>query len=85
MVAAWNRAHELSMREKKGGIAAASNIDAQKAAVEANTRLMNRFQFGSVPTVVAKHAVTGDLVVREGSLPTAELAAALGLQPPGGH
>lgn len=78
-------AHELSMREKKGGIAAAGNIDAQKAAVEANTKLMNRFQFGSVPTVVAKHAVTGDLVVREGSLPTAELAAALGLQPPGGN
>ena len=78
-------AHEASMTEKKGGITAIGNLDAQKAAVEANTRLMNRFQFGSVPTVVGKHAVTGDLVVREGSMPTAVLANALGLQPPAGN
>lgn len=76
-------AHEASMKEKTGGITATGNLDAQKSAVEANTKLMNRFQFGSVPTIVAKHAVTGDLVVKEGAMPTAALAAALGLQPPG--
>ena len=76
--------HETLMKEKKGGITASGDIDAHKASVEANTKLMNRFQFASVPTIVAKHAVTGDLVVREGSMPTAALANVLGLQPPAG-
>lgn len=75
-------AHETSMTQKQGGITATGNLDAQKAAVEANTKLFNRYKFGSVPTIVARHAVTGDLVVKEGSMPTASLAAALGLQPP---
>lgn len=75
-------AHEASMTQKQGGITASGNLDAQKAQVEANTKLFNRYKFGSVPTIVAKHAVTGDLVVKEGSLPTASLAAVLGLQPP---
>ena len=75
-------AHEASMSAKTGGITATGNLDAQKAMVESNTRMMNRFQFGSVPTVVAKHAGTGDLVVKEGSMQTAVLAAVLGLQPP---
>lgn len=75
-------AHEASMKEHKGGITAIGGLDAQKAVVEANTKLLNRFQFASVPTIVAKHAVTGDLVVREGSMVTADLANALGLQVP---
>ena len=75
-------AHEASLTAKAGGITASGNLDAQKALVEANTKLMNRFQFSGVPTVVAKHAVSGDLVVKEGSMPTAVLAAVLGLQPP---
>jgi hypothetical protein len=50
--------------------------------VETNTKLMNRFQFQGVPTVVAKHAVTGELVVKDGSMQTAVLAAVLGLVPP---
>lgn len=76
--------HEASMKDHKGGIAPNGDIEAQKAAVASNTKLMNRFQFASVPTVVAKHAVTGDLVVKEGSMPTAALANALGLQAPAG-
>ncbi len=75
-------AHEASMTQKQGGITASGSVDAQRAQVEANTKLFNRYKFGSVPTIVAKHAVTGDLVVKEGSLPTASLAAVLGLQPP---
>ena len=75
-------AHEASMNAKTGGITATGNLDAQKAMVESNTKLMNRFQFGSVPTVVSKHAGTGDLVVKEGSMQTAVLAAVLGLQAP---
>ena len=73
--------HEASMREKKGGIAP-SGGDAQKQAVARNTQLLNKFGFGSIPTVVAKHAQTGELVVIEGSMPTAPLAAKLGLQAP---
>lgn len=78
-------AHEASMKEKTGGITATGNLDAQKAAIEANTKLMNRFQFQGVPTIVAKHAVTGELVVKEGAQPTALLAAELGLVPPAGN
>jgi thiol:disulfide interchange protein DsbG len=75
--------HEASIKERKGGIVPNGNIEAQRADVASNTKLMDRFQFGSVPTIVAKHAVTGDLVVKEGSMPTAALANALGLQVPG--
>lgn len=74
--------HEASMKEKKGGITATGDLDAQKKLVEANTKLMNRFQLQAVPAVIAKHAVTGDLVVKEGSMQTAVLAQVLGLQVP---
>lgn len=75
-------AHEASMKDRKGGISASGNIDAQKDAVEANTRLLKRMQFPGVPTIVARHGVTGELVVKEGALPTAALANALGLVAP---
>jgi thiol:disulfide interchange protein DsbG len=74
--------HEASMREKKGGIAPAGG-DARKAAVRRNTELMTKFGLGSVPTIVGKHAQTGELVTIEGSLPAAALAQKLGLQAPG--
>jgi thiol:disulfide interchange protein DsbG len=78
-------AHEASMKEKKGGITASGSVDAQRAEVEANTKLFNRFKLASVPTIVGKHAVSGEMVVLEGSLPTASLATALGLQVPAGN
>ncbi|CAN5570575.1 hypothetical protein BH11PSE7_BH11PSE7_25600 [soil metagenome] len=74
--------HEASMRAKNGGIKASGDITVQKAQIETNTKLLDRYQFSSVPTIVATHAQTGAVVVKEGALPTAELAAALGLQPP---
>ena len=74
--------HEASIMAKKGGITAQGDLDAQKALVNSNTALMNSFRFGGVPVVVAKHAVTGELVVREGSMPTATLATVLGLKVP---
>ena len=77
-------AHEASMKDHQGGISASGNLDAQKAAVESNTKMLARLQFPGVPTIVAKHAVTGELVVREGALPTAALANALGLVAPAG-
>jgi thiol:disulfide interchange protein DsbG len=74
--------HEASMSEKRGGISAMGDVDAQRAEVVKNTALMNRFGFESVPSIVAKHAQTGVLLTHEGALPTAELAGFLGLQAP---
>jgi thiol:disulfide interchange protein DsbG len=75
-------AHEASMRKRAGGISAAGDIDAQKEFVAANTALLTRLGFASIPTIVAKHAQTGSLVINEGSLSTAALAGRLGLEVP---
>ncbi len=77
--------HEASMAAKQGGIMAKGDVEAQKAQVTANTALMNRYGFGSVPVIIGKHATTGELVVKEGALPTPALANALGLQVPAGN
>jgi thiol:disulfide interchange protein DsbG len=74
--------HEASMTAGKGGIAAAGDIEAQRAVVRKNTALINRFGFASIPTIVGQHAQTGVLVTREGGLPTPELAKLLGLEAP---
>ncbi|MBI2771504.1 MAG: thioredoxin fold domain-containing protein [Burkholderiales bacterium] len=80
-VAAMDR-HEESMRTQQGGIKAEGDLTAQKAAVAANTHLLNKFGFASVPTIVGTHAQSGALVKQEGAMPTAALAALLGLQAP---
>jgi thiol:disulfide interchange protein DsbG len=74
--------HEASMAAQKGGISGMGDFDAQREMVRKNTTLMNSFGFASVPSVVGTHAQTGALVTREGSMPTADLAALLGLQAP---
>ena len=66
-------ARVFEIRERFG-ITAADATDAQKAVVKANTTLFNRFGLASVPTVIAKHAQSGQLVTLEGSMPTARLA-----------
>lgn len=71
--------HETSLRSQQGGIAAMGVTDDQKAVVEGNTKLMDSFGFGSVPTAVGKHATTGETVVMEGSAPTAMVAQKFGL------
>ncbi len=73
------------MAAKQGGIVARGDVEAQKALVTANTALMTRYGFGGVPVIVGKHATTGELVVKEGSMPTPALANALGLSVPGGN
>ncbi|MES2191505.1 MAG: DsbC family protein [Pseudomonadota bacterium] len=75
-------AHEASMMSKGGGISASSDTDAQKDAIKKNTELMTSFGFASIPSIVAKHAQTGELVRQEGAMPTAALASFLGLQVP---
>ncbi|MES2980290.1 MAG: DsbC family protein [Pseudomonadota bacterium] len=74
-------AHEQSMRARQGGITAAGDLP-KRAVVLKNTTLLNSFGFSSIPTIVAKHAQTGELVTREGAMPTAALATFLGLQVP---
>ena len=74
--------HEASLSAGKGGIQAEGDIEAQKAVVLKNTALMNRFGFATIPTIVAQHAKTGELVTRQGGLPTPELAKLLGLDVP---
>ncbi|MHB1123330.1 MAG: thioredoxin domain-containing protein [Ramlibacter sp.] len=74
--------NEASILAKTGGITAASGVDAQQEQVKKNTELLTRMGFESVPSIVALHAQTGQLVTAEGSMPTAELAARLGLQAP---
>ena len=76
--------HEASLLGKRGGVSAASDIAAQKAIVQKNTALFNRFGFSSIPAIIAKHAQSGAVVTKEGALPTPALAAFLGLQAPAG-
>ncbi len=74
--------HEASMKAQRGGIAAGSDIEAHKADIAKNTELLTRFGFASIPTIIGNHAETGALVTQEGSVPTAALAALLGLKLP---
>jgi thiol:disulfide interchange protein DsbG len=83
-VAAMNQ-HEASLQAKQGGLTATGELKEQREHVAKNTQLFNRFGLSSVPTVVANHAQTGALVVKEGSMSTATLAGVLGLQLPGGN
>ncbi len=76
--------HEALMADKKGGISAMNATDERKEQVKRNTALFTKFGFGSVPTVVAKHGQTGQLVTVEGSAPTDVLAQRLGLNAPAG-
>jgi thiol:disulfide interchange protein DsbG len=75
--------HEASMRDKRGGITAASVTDAHKDAIKRNTELFNRYGFGSVPTLVTK-SQAGAVVTQEGAMQAPALAAWLGVQPPAG-
>lgn len=74
--------HEASMMEHKGGIKVEGDLDAQRAIVKKNTELFNKFGFSSVPSLVTKNATTGAVVTHEGALPTPDLAAFIGVQPP---
>lgn len=80
--AADMEAHEASLMSRNGGISARSDIEAQKAAVGKNTALFNAFGFGAIPSIVGKHAQSGELVRHEGALSTQALASLLGLQAP---
>jgi len=79
-VAAMDEHETAVLANQKGDVPGDS--EAQKETVTKNTALFNRFGFQSVPSIVAQNAQTGAVLSHEGALPTADLAAFLGLQPP---
>jgi thiol:disulfide interchange protein DsbG len=79
-VAAMDEHETAILANQKGEVA--GDGEAQKETVTKNTALFNRFGFQSVPSIVAQNAQTGAVVTHEGALPTADLAALLGLQAP---
>ena len=73
-------AHEKSLLAGQGGMAASASVpDEIKAAIEANTRLLDSLGAGSVPFIVAKNARTGQIVTKAGSMDTQALAELLGV------
>lgn len=73
-------AHERSLLAGEGGSAASASIPAEiEAAIQANTKLLNRLGAESVPFVVARHRSSGQVLTRAGAMGTAELAGFLGL------
>jgi thiol:disulfide interchange protein DsbG len=78
--AAMDEHENAVLANQKGEVAGGG--DAQKDIVTKNTALFNRFGFQSVPTIVAQNAQSGAAISHEGALPTADLAALLGLQAP---
>lgn len=74
--------NEVSVREHTGGISALGVPDAQVQAVKTNTQLFTTFGFSGVPTIVGKHAVSGEVVTIDGALGTQALAQRLGLSAP---
>jgi thiol:disulfide interchange protein DsbG len=75
--------HERSLLAGKGGISASSSLPAgTEQAIKANTQLWTSFGAEAVPYVVAKNMKTGQVVTKEGSMPTAVLADFLGVDAP---
>ena len=79
-VAAMDEHETAVLANQKGDVP--GDGEAQKATVTKNTDLFNRFGFQSVPSIVAQSAQSGAVVTHEGALPTADLAALLGLNAP---
>ena len=76
-------AHEKSLLAGQGGTAASASVPAEiEAAIKANTQLLDRLGADSVPFIVARHASSGQVVTRAGSMDTAGLATFLGLPQP---
>ncbi|MFC3682978.1 DsbC family protein [Hydrogenophaga luteola] len=75
-------AHEKSLLAGQGGMAASASIPADiEATIKANTALLDRLGADSVPFVVARHAGSGQVLTRAGSMDTAALSSWLGMQP----
>lgn len=66
--------HETSLAAHRGGMAADSDaMDKLGGKIKANTQLMTRFKADSVPFIVAKDPVSGELMTTAGAMSTSEL------------
>ena len=75
--------HESSLLAGKGGISASASLPPElEQAIKKNTEIMTSFGAEGVPFVVAKNLKTGQMVSRDGSMPTAALADLLGVSQP---
>lgn len=75
-------AHEKSLLAGQGGMSASASIPAEiEATIKANTGLLDRLGADSVPFIVARHAGSGQVITRAGSMDTAGLSSWLGMQP----
>lgn len=75
-------AHEKSLLAGQGGMSASASIPAEvEATIKANTALLDRLGADSVPFIVARHAGSGQVITRAGSMDTAGLSSWLGMQP----
>ena len=75
-------AHEKSLLAGQGGMSASASIPAAiEATIKANTGLLDRLGADSVPFIVARHAGSGQVITRAGSMDTAGLSSWLGMQP----
>lgn len=76
-------AHETSLLAGTGGTSAPSSIPADiEQAIKNNTKVFNAVKGESVPMIIAKHAITGNVITRFGSKDTADLALFLGVEAP---
>lgn len=73
-------AHEKSLIAGQGGISASASIpDELKKAIEHNTALLNRLGAEAVPFIVARDPQGSGARTVGGAMPTAQLAAFIGL------
>lgn len=72
--------HEQSLLAGQGGTSASASVPADISdAIKANTALLNSLGAESVPFIVARHARSGEVVTRAGSMDTAALSHFLGM------
>lgn len=73
-------AHEQSLLNGQGGMAASSSVPADlEAAIKRNTALLTSMGVDSVPFLIAKHRTSGQVVSQNGALDTPALKALLGI------
>lgn len=76
-------AHEQSLAGGRGGTSASSSIpDELRAAIKANSQLLDRLGANSVPFIVARHARNGQVITQTGAMTTDALSRFLGVEQP---
>jgi thiol:disulfide interchange protein DsbG len=72
--------HEQSLTSGKGGILPMAGITAeQEQAIKTNSDLLTKLGQDSVPFIVAKNRLTGEIVSHSGAMDTATLAKFIGV------